>query len=60
MKNKVLITSAKVAIATLMVSVCMLDSDSWLPFIVMVVSFIYLFIFYMVNEKELERWLERK
>ena len=59
MKNKLLVTSAKVAIATLMVSVCMLDSDSWLPFIVMVVSLIYLFIFYIVNEKELERWLER-
>lgn len=49
MKNTVLKTSASIAFLTGIVSACMVDSSSWIPTVVCLVSFAYLALFARAN-----------
>ena len=56
MKNKLLIASVKLAIIIYLISVCALDSESYIPYVTALVSLVYLYMFCRVNKKYLERW----
>ena len=54
MKNKILKAMAWLMVLTLLFSVCALDSDSWIPHIVSVLSMSWLALFAYVNRDRLE------
>lgn len=59
MKNKILLTSVKVALVVFYISISCVDSESYIPLVLTMLSLGYIFLFYKVNEDILERWLEK-
>lgn len=58
MKNKILIASAKLAGIILMISICALDSETYLFHVTALVSMAYLYLFYYANKERFEREVE--
>lgn len=59
MKNKILLTSVKVALVVFCISISCVDSESYIPLVLTMLSLGYIYTFYRVNEDILERWLEK-
>ena len=55
MKNKILKTSVKLALIILALAICCLDSDSYIPYIVALITLAYLGLFMYANKDRLER-----
>lgn len=55
MKNKVLWMITNLNVMSLLISIIMLDSDSWIPFIAMCVNMAWLVLFVVVNFDYFER-----
>ena len=55
MKNKILIASAKLAGIMLLLSACMLDSDTYIPYVIVIITAVYLTLFYQANKKRFKR-----
>lgn len=56
LKNIILKSTVAIAFLVFMVSACALDSATWLPAILCLVSFIYIALFYFANSDLFERW----
>lgn len=54
MKNIILKSIASIQIVIFLVSIACLDSDTMIFYFTMVISFLYLILFYCVNEKYFE------
>lgn len=59
MKKKVLKTITSIAAVTAMISISCLDSDSYIPAVIALVSVAWLGLFTYANREALNRWQQR-
>lgn len=58
LKNLILKGITGINIVSMMLMLCMVDSDSYLPLIVLMVNMVWLFLFFMSNIDHVERFIE--
>lgn len=58
LKNLILKGITGINIVSMMLMLCMVDSDSYVPLIVLMVNMVWLFLFFMSNIDHVERFIE--